>query len=73
MSSGQETSGAKPVGLRERTANATSAHIREELVPVIRALGKIRRSSSLVYARQACYWICSGSLGEKQVPCYGGW
>ena len=40
MSSSEETSGTKPVSLRERTANATSAHICEELVPVIRALGE---------------------------------
>ena len=38
MSSSGETSGAKPLSLRERTANATAAHIREELAPVIRAL-----------------------------------
>ena len=38
MSSSGETSGAKPLSLRERTANATAAHIREELAPVISAL-----------------------------------
>ena len=35
MSSSEETSGTKPVSLRERTANATAAHIGEELAPVI--------------------------------------
>lgn len=38
MSSSAETLDAKPLSLRERTANATAAHIREELAPVIRAL-----------------------------------
>ena len=38
MSSSGETLGAKPLSLRERTANATAAHVREELGPVVRAL-----------------------------------
>ena len=38
MSSSGETSGSKPLSLRERTASATAAHIREELAPVINAL-----------------------------------
>lgn len=38
MSSIGETSDSKPLSLRQRTANATAAHIREELAPVIRAL-----------------------------------
>jgi hypothetical protein len=38
MSSSGETLGAKPLSLHERTANATAAHIREELGPVIKAM-----------------------------------
>ena len=39
MSNSGETSGSKPLSLRERTASATAAHIREELAPVIRCAG----------------------------------
>ena len=69
MSTSGETLGDKPLSLRERTANATAAHIREELAPVIRALEKNQeelqscvRQTSLLLDMQQQPWRRASSM-----------
>lgn len=69
MSSSGETLGAKPLSLRERTANATAAHVREELAPVISALEENQeelqscvRQTSLLLDMQRQPWRKASSM-----------
>ncbi len=69
MSNSGETSGAKPLSLRERTANATAAHIGEELAPVITALkdnqeelNSCLRQTSLLLDMQQQPWRKAGTM-----------
>ena len=69
MSSSGETSGSKPLSLRERTARATAAHIREELAPVINALEdnqaelqSCARQTNLLLDMQQQPWRKAGTM-----------
>ena len=69
MNSSGETSGAEPLSLRERTANATTAHIRKELAPVITTLEKNQeelqsctRQTKLLLEMQQQPWRKAGAM-----------
>ena len=69
MSSSGKTLGDKPLSLRERTANATAVHIREELAPIINALEDNQaelqscvRQTSLLLDMQQQPWRLAGSM-----------
>ena len=69
MSISGKTLGDKPLSLRERTANVTAAHIREELGPVVRALKENQedlqscvRQTSLLLDMQQQPWSKASSM-----------